>query len=894
MGFFVKKAKNSSNKKKSTFNNVKGNINVETLHKLKCKACPLDTEDNNTPRMESVGVDNPLVYVLSDTPRYIDDSNGEPLTSKTGVFLKEKLLETYGSLTDNSFNMNERTLDEYAKDYFKFGYIAQCRTPKDRDLSFTEVECCRPRVISEIEKAKPKVILGTGASVLKWLIDEKDISVWRGRKIPVQIGNHKCWFMPITHPLFILHKKEQQEREGKTFKLEEERLVEFDIRELITFALQEQEKPEILELDMIKGDYVYAGDSEENTDVGLVNDLLEYYKGKTVAFDIETSGEKSRTKFRSLKPYGQNAKILSISFSDGVVHSSIALEHSQNKWKGYELDKIYELLHDFLFNSKGKKIAHNLSFELEWLGYYLGYDTFHSIEWGDTLAGAYILDQRPKGLGLEVQCHNYFGISMKQYEKVDRANLDTEDLTKVLKYNVVDSIYTYYLEKEQQKEIKKNNLEQVYYEQVRRIPTLVIAQIKGILVDQEKVAEFVEDIQNKQDKIIDEINNLDEIKQYSKMYGYFNPGSEQQVAQYYRDYLGRDEGQKSNNKYSTDETVLKEIDDEVARKVLEYRGVTKLKGTYIEPMLGFKKNTWPDGLIHTNFNHSFTLTRRLSSRNPNFQNQPSREHPWIRDQFIAEKGNLILTADYSQAEARAVAVLANCIGFKEKLWQDHDIHLVWSERLVELYSQIMKRYLSIKELRGDMKNGFTFPLIYSSSPKSIAKNLNIPDRIAYKMAEEFFDELPEIKTWQNEVRNQYYTDGYVTSLTGFIMHAPIEYTKLTNYPVQSTASDFTLYGMNKASEYAEKYDIDYLHPINNCHDEIAFSVPKEKADFVIETFSKMMTYDLVQEFNLDVPIEIEVSAGKSFYDAKKPENEICKIKSTDFGHKKGSLNAILP
>ena len=248
-----------------------------------CSYCPMNKVVGlMNPKMHPTGSDNPDVYILGEAPGREEDFKGEQFVGDSGKILRNEL-------------------EKYQLTY-RFNNTIRCHPENNRDPVEAEIECCRGYIVEDIEKTKPLVILGTGNIPLSWSLNETGILKWRGKIVPVKIGNHICWYMPITHPSFILRNNPKTGVNKYLIKFKT------DIEKLYKFVTAYYQSPS----DFIgkdknfysSGISIFMGDG----DIKALLKALSYFDNKKlVAVDIETS---------QLRPYYMDSKILTISISD--------------------------------------------------------------------------------------------------------------------------------------------------------------------------------------------------------------------------------------------------------------------------------------------------------------------------------------------------------------------------------------------------------------------------------------------------------------------------------------------------------------------------------------------------------------------------------------------------
>lgn len=830
---------------------------IEQLHCLECEACPLRKEENLNPQIEPHGDPNAKIYVLGEAPGREEDEKAEPFVGPTGKLLKGSLsrvvLKTHGMTPETS---TIKDLNEITYSFIRFNNTVRTRPPRNREPTWQEMECCRPSVEADIEAVKPNIIIGVGNVPLRWMFDQDGITKWRGRLIPVKVGSHSCWFYPVFHPAGLLRQRFKGPR-GKVIKSPNEKVFDRDI----LWVLKNHKKlpsPTIPELDEILTGIEYTEDDFE-----LVNYWLsEIEEWPIASIDLETNG---------LRPYAKDGRIISISFSNGEKSYAFPLNHRESKWTDEQLEFLLARLRK-IFSRNRQFIFHNASFDLEWLLFNLGNSIARKSVCHDSMAQAYVLDTRQGMLSLDFLCLQYFGFNLKAISDINIKKIEDEPLDKLLKYNALDTKYTFKLFELQQDIIELEGLEDVYKEQIRRIPTTVLTQLKGLDVDQAVVEKFNSKLEKSIEDIRTEISSLDVIKKYQNITNTeFNPASPKQVGDVLHNYLNRKEGYRGENaSYTTASDVLEKIDHPLAKCVHNFRTEAKLLNSFVRGLrANGGKYLHPDGKLHPNFNTMFTATRRLSSSNPNGQNFPSRHRKEIRSQVHAPEGHLLVACDYGQIEARVIGMASEDKFLCKALWENYDIHMEWAERIAHAYPARVggKKFLSdkqaMKNLRTDVKNQFVFPLFYGSWYKSVAADTHIPENVCRQLEQEFWELFEGVHKWQESLSQFYEEHYYLESMTGFKYHAPLDRNKLYNYPIQGTASDIVVDAMNKLSEYSTETGQEQFQAILNIHDDLTFALPEKSIDKDLEIIIDTM---LGCDFDfISVPLAIEVSIGPNWY-----------------------------
>jgi DNA polymerase-1 len=322
--------------------------------------------------------------------------------------------------------------------------------------------------------------------------------------------------------------------------------------------------------------------------------------------------------------------------------------------------------------------------------------------------------------------------------------------------------------------------------------------------------------------------------------------------------------------YATGVEVLKVLAEthEIARLILDYREMAKLKNTYLDalPKLVNPKT----GRIHTSYNQTVAATGRLSSSNPNLQNIPIRSELGreIRRAFIAEPGYSILAADYSQIELRIMAHLSEDPVLVDAFLKGEDIH----ERTArEVFG--MQAIMNPRECRRHAK-AINFGIMYGLSAFGLAKSLQIDRREAQKFIDDYFGKYSGIEVWRARILEDVNKSGYVTTLFGRIRPIPEIYSKnrnmrnfgertAINAPIQGTAADLIKKAMIEI-------DHEIFHRqmksklIMQVHDELVLEVE----DGELEQISFLVREKMEGVADLIVPLQVDLATGSSWFEAK--------------------------
>ncbi len=362
------------------------------------------------------------------------------------------------------------------------------------------------------------------------------------------------------------------------------------------------------------------------------------------------------------------------------------------------------------------------------------------------------------------------------------------------------------------------------------------------------------------------INDLIEEKRSSikKFIGPCNINStkELQVALYEK--LSIKPIKKTKTGYSTDSFVLEQIDHPVAKLIIDYRTLTKLLSTYIEPLLN---NVDKNNRIHTTFNQTLTLTGRLSSSNPNMQNLPL-DNPFfnIREAIIAKDKYSLICADYSQIELRILAELSKDPTLMDIFKKDLDIHSQTACEVLNILPEMVDSHAR------RIAKIINFGIIYGMGEKSLAKTLSITPQKASEYIERYFKRFSKAKEFIEETLKESKILGYTQTYFNRRRYfeninspnkklAEFEKRAAVNAKIQGTAADIIKIAMVKLDKALENFDAKIILQI---HDELII----ECKDNQIDKIKPILKESMEQCVNFEVPLKVNIGVGKNWHEAK--------------------------
>ena len=318
---------------------------------------------------------------------------------------------------------------------------------------------------------------------------------------------------------------------------------------------------------------------------------------------------------------------------------------------------------------------------------------------------------------------------------------------------------------------------------------------------------------------------------------------------------------------STNEEALKLLDHPLVDLILSYRTLTKLNSTYLEALP--KQINRRTGRLHTSYHQAVTATGRLSSSKPNFQNIPIRteQGAQIRSAFIANKGSIILAADYSQIELRIMAHISEDNNLLTAFNNNEDVHRSTASQVFD--TEISK---VTKDQRRKAK-AINFGLIYGMSAFGLAKQIDVSRTEAKQYIDGYFENYPGVLQFMNETKEKAKSQGYVETVLGRRLYLPQINSKnkmlqqhalrtAINAPMQGSSADIIKKAMLNIQDWidSEGHEIKMFMQV---HDELVFEINSEKADEYANKIKLMMSNAL----KLHIPLEVDIGIGSNWQEA---------------------------
>ncbi|WP_443082785.1 DNA polymerase I [Variovorax sp. PAMC 28711] len=482
----------------------------------------------------------------------------------------------------------------------------------------------------------------------------------------------------------------------------------------------------------------------------------------------------------------------------------------------------------------------------------------------DTMLQSYVLEvHRPHGLGSLAERH--LGRSGISYEDLcgkgaHQISFSQVDIAKAAEYSCEDSDQTLDVHRVLWPQLQADEkLMFIYRLEMDSSEALYRIERNGVLIDAPLLATQSHELGTRIMAI--------EQEAYEIAGQPFNLGSPKQIGDIFFNKLGLPIVKKTpSGAPSTDEEVLEKLAEDypLPKKILEHRGLSKLKGTYTDK-LGQLANP-RTGRVHTHYAQAVAVTGRLSSNDPNLQNIPVKtaEGRRVREAFVAPQGSVIASADYSQIELRIMAHISGDASLLRAFTEGIDVHRATA---AEVFGSTPEQVTSEQRRYAKVIN---FGLIYGMSSFGLARNLGIETKAAASYIDRYFARYPGVKIYMDETKALAKEKGYVETVFGRRLYLPeinspngprrggAERAAI-NAPMQGTAADLIKLSMVKVQDVldAERRGTKMIMQV---HDELVFEVPEDEVEWVRVEVPKIMA----SVADLQVPLLAEIGFGPNW------------------------------
>jgi len=529
--------------------------------------------------------------------------------------------------------------------------------------------------------------------------------------------------------------------------------------------------------------------------------------------------------------------------------------------------QVLETLRPFFENHNIKKIGQNLKYDMNVLAHY-GIKVLGPLF--DTMVAHYLLHPESKH-GMDYLAEQYLGYTPVSIEKLigkkgkQQGSMRDVPLEQITEYACEDADVTLQLKEVLAPLILGSHLENLsQHVEMPLIRVLSSMESEGINIDTSALQAFGKELE------------IDIISEHEKIHALagvpFNIDSPKQLGEVLFDHLKIDAKAKKTKtgQYATNEDVLSTLTDkhDIVKHILEYRGLRKLKNTYVDPLPELVNAR--TGRIHTTYLQTVAATGRLSSNQPNLQNIPIKTEKgrYIRKAFIPRNDDfLILSADYSQIELRIIAALAKDEFMIEAFRNGEDIHASTAARVFGV---------SLDQVNRDMRSkakAVNFGIIYGQTAFGLSQTLGISRTEAKDIIDNYFGMFPRIQSYISESIEQAKQKGYAETIMGRRRHLPDIHSanqvvrgqaerNAINAPIQGSAADIIKIAMISVWNALEEHKLQ-SKLLLQVHDELVLDMHKSERETVLNLLKTCME----QAVSLDVPLVVEMNAAENWLEA---------------------------
>lgn len=595
-------------------------------------------------------------------------------------------------------------------------------------------------------------------------------------------------------------------------------------------------------------DHLYQYIDSPKAQYILVQNLMAQ---KAVSFDTETT---------SLDEMEAELIGLSFSYKNGLAYYIPLSE------KREEVLETLEIFRPFFEKKDVLKIGHNIKFDFKVLKQY-GI-TVEGLLF-DTMIAHYLLnpDGRHVMEYLSEMYLNYKPISLESLvgkKGKNQGNLRSVSLAEQTEYASEDADLAFRLYQVFAPQLKKENLEDLFFKvEMPLMKVLAKMELEGIALDKKWLEQESIDLENdlrQLEKTIFELSGEE-----------FNMNSPKQLGEVLFEKMQLDPKAKKtkSGQYATSEDILQKLSSkhEIIKHILEYRTYQKLKSTYVDALpLQIDKN---DHRVHTNFSQTTAATGRLASVNPNLQNIPIRtlRGQQIRGAFVANPGNKLIAADYSQIELRLIAAISEEENMIKAFQNGEDIHASTASKLF---------HIPLKEVTKTQRSQaktVNFGILYGQGAFALAEQTGLSRKEAKEMIESYFETYPNLKKYMANQVVKAQEMGYVETIlnrkrhlkdinsANFVVKAHAE-RNAVNAPIQGSAADVIKLAMIKIDEQLTEQNLK-TKMLLQVHDELVFEAPEEE----LETVTALIKKEMETAYETTVPLLVEVGVGDNWLEA---------------------------
>ena len=587
---------------------------------------------------------------------------------------------------------------------------------------------------------------------------------------------------------------------------------------------------------------------------------------KVTSNHITVENKTIDTETDSLNTVSANLVGISLSVKEGE-GCYIPLKH---EYEGcptqIDLELAVSIIGSSIEKNKHKAVGQNLKFDIPILARHgIALDTFHA----DTMLMSYILNSTATRHGMDKLAEFYLNYTTVKYKEVTgtaskQINFSAVEIEVASNYAAEDADITLRLFNKLENLLKDKPTQLKLLNDIEYPLVHVLSKIEqnGAKIDKDKLAEHSKELS---EKIADLSAQAFVISGEE-----FNLDSPKQLLEILYEKLKLPILKKTpKGQPSTNEETLQRLSEEYELPgiILQYRTLAKLKSTYTDSLIKIENPLTKR--IHTSYQQAVTSTGRLSSTEPNLQNIPIRtaEGRRIREAFVPEKGNVLISADYSQIELRIMAHLSKDKNLTHAFNNNLDIH---SATAAEVFG------VNLEDVTQDQRRSakaINFGLMYGMSAFGLTRQLDIPRAEAQKYLDTYFERYTGVKDYIANTKAQAKEDMFVETIMGRRLYLneinagnglrrQAAERAAINAPLQGSAADIIKKAMIDIQDFLEK-EMPKVKVIMQVHDELIFEAPKENAEEVLSTMKGMME----KAVKLDIPLIADAAIGDNWNEA---------------------------
>ena len=818
-----------------------------------------------TPFMPAHGPEDAKLTIVGEAPGAQEDEIGIPFVGQSGELLRNVLREV-------GFDPEKDV---------RYTNVVRCRPPDNKLGSKAIIKACSQFAHQELAGTPQGQIWLMGGSALMGILGEVGITAWNG--IKVEKGGNT--FVPLYHPAYIL----------RNMNMLDEWL------DAMLKAVDGEEERKGFERVII------------NTVQGMLEMQLDLAEYDVISYDTETS---------DLNPYAEYSFVLSASFARPGRAYAFPLDHPETPWSVAEREQVYDILCDILMSHNGRVVGHNIKFDQL---HTLAYADIDFAAGGDSMLISHLLDSRRGIHGLKHLAGMHLGMYEYEQELSIYINSHPEanphkggsyafvPLDILLPYGAMDAEATLLLVEKLYDSL--SDAQRTLYDEMVIPASNVLCRMQsnGLNLDTYIAARYAKIYNWRQHRLYEELQNDPKVRRMVKKHATnkkwkFNPNSSYHLSElYFEQYKIPVVGETPKGRPSTSAKLYKNLEERfpILHKVRYYKLLTKMLGTYIEPVQG--KWLSADGRVRSTYLLHGTVTGRLASEQPNLQNIPTPEkEPGtlletlpIKNVFThTYKGGLVMSVDYSGMELRVFASVAKCmlmISIHKSGLDFHRMVAALSLRMISkndmlqvddwayAKAQFQPIIGQIDKPTRYVYKWTNWTLLYGGDEYTLHRMYDVPIEDAQETVRMYYDMFPEVLEYRESCREFAEDHGYIESPFGRRAQLPYindrdngkrhkAVREAVNMPVQSAASDTLLCAAIIINRYMQEQCMKSML-VNTVHDSLMIDAhPKEiehLAHLCKTRMENISKYAAVQMPNVDFswlisPLKADVDVGTHY------------------------------